>query len=94
MTDIAVTSPIARIARVLAAGNLSANAEGSEPSAGPDVDAAWHAQVDRARAVLKTLREPSPEMVEAGRAAGSEPARIWSAMVRAAIDEQADALVG
>jgi hypothetical protein len=89
VTDIATTSPLVRIARVLAAEGLSANAEGSDPSAGPEVDSAWKDQVDRARAVLKTLREPSPEMVEAGRAAGDDPAEIWSAMVRAAIDEQA-----
>jgi hypothetical protein len=94
MTDIAITSPLVRIARVLAAEELSANAEGSEESAGSDVDSAWRDQVDRARAVLKTLREPSPEMIDAGRAAGSDPAEIWSAMVRVAIDEQADSLVG
>ncbi len=94
MTDIAITSPIVRIARVLTAENLSANAEGSEQSAGGDVDSAWEGEIDRARAVLKTLREPSPEMIEAGRAAGSDPAEIWSAMVRAAIDEAADSLVG
>ncbi len=42
----------------------------------------------RDRAVLKTLREPTPEMVEAGHAAGSDPAEIWSAMVRAAIGQE------
>lgn len=94
MTDIAITSPLVRIARVLAAEDLSANAEGTEQSAGGEVDSAWQDQVDRARAVLKTLREPSPEMIDAGRAAGSDPAEIWSAMVRVAIDEQADSLVG
>jgi len=93
MTDIAITSPVVRVARVLAAADLSANAEGTEDSASAEVDVAWKGQVDRARAVLRTLREPSPEMIEAGRAAGSEPAEIWSAMVRAAIDEQ-DSLVG
>lgn len=94
MTDIAITSPLVRIARVLAAESLSSNAEGTEDSAGPDVDWAWRGEIDRARAVLKTLREASPEMIDAGRAAGSDPAEIWNAMVRAAIDEQADALVG
>ena len=94
MTDIAITSPLVRIARVLAAESLSANAEGSKESAASDVDSGWHDQLDRARAVLKTLREASPEMIDAGRAAGGDPAEIWSAMVRAAIDEQADSLVG
>jgi hypothetical protein len=94
MTDIAITSPIVRIARVLAAETISANADGSEESAAGDVDSAWRGQLDRARAVLKTLREPSPEMVDAGRGAGSDPAEIWSAMVRVAIDEQAGTLIG
>ncbi|MES2444101.1 MAG: hypothetical protein V4574_14835 [Pseudomonadota bacterium] len=94
MTDIAITSPLVRIARVLAAENLSANADGSEQSAAGDVDSAWEGELDRARAVLRTLREPSPEMIDAGRAAGSDPAEIWSAMVRVAIEEQAGTLVG
>jgi len=88
MTDISVTSPVERIARVLAAKVLSINGEGSDPSAGADVDAAWHDEADRALAVLRTLREPTPEMVEAGRGAGSDPAEIWNAMVRAAIGQE------
>lgn len=35
------TSAIERIARVIAGERLSANAEGKEDSAGPEVDAAW-----------------------------------------------------
>jgi len=88
MTDISVTSPVERIARVLAAEVLSINGEGSDPSAGEDVDAAWHDEADRALAVLRTLREPTPEMVEAGRGVGSNPAEIWNAMVRAAIGQE------
>ncbi len=87
MTDIAVTSPIERIARVIAAEALSVNGEGRDASAGGEVDAVWREEVDRAVAVLKTLREPTPEMVRAGRAAGGDPAEVWSAMVRAAIEE-------
>jgi hypothetical protein len=88
MTDISVTSPIERIARVIAAETLSINAEGHEASAGDAVDAAWTEEIARAAAVLRTLREPTPEMVEAGRAAGSDPAEIWNAMVRAAIGQE------
>ncbi|AQR73184.1 hypothetical protein [Sphingomonas sp. LM7] len=85
MTDISVTSPIERIARVIAAEALSINGDGQDPSVGGAVDAVWEAEIGRATAVLRTLREPTAEMVEAGRAAGSDPAEIWNAMVRSAI---------
>lgn len=88
MTDISVTSPVERIARVLAAAGLSINAEGRDSSAGGEVDMAWNNQANRALAILRTLREPTPEMVEAGRAAGNDPAEIWNAMVRAAIGQE------
>ncbi|MCD2323708.1 hypothetical protein LQ953_06730 [Sphingomonas sp. IC-56] len=88
MTDISVTSPVERIARVIAAEALSINGEGQDPSAGSEVDAVWPQEVNRAMAVLRTLREPTPEMVEAGRGAGSNPAEIWNAMVRAAIGQE------
>ncbi len=85
MTDISVTSPLERIARVIAAEALSANGEGADLSASGEVDAVWREEMGRARAVLRTLREPTPEMVQAGREAGDDPAEVWSAMVRAAI---------
>ncbi|MBB5709115.1 hypothetical protein [Sphingomonas xinjiangensis] len=88
MTDISVTSPVERIARVIAAEAISINGDGQDASAGGEVDAAWPQEVNRAMAVLRTLREPTPEMVEAGRAAGSDPAEIWNAMVRAAIGQE------
>ncbi|ATY31365.1 hypothetical protein [Sphingomonas psychrotolerans] len=88
MTDISVTSPVERIARVIAAEALSINGEGHDGSAGGAVDAAWQQEVGRALAILRTLREPTPEMVEAGRAVGSDPAEIWNAMVRAAIGQE------
>ena len=87
MTDLSVTSPVERIARVIAAEALSANGDGVETSASGMVDAVWREELNRATAVLKTLREPTPEMVEAGRAAGAGPAEIWSAMVRVALEE-------
>jgi hypothetical protein len=95
MTDTSVTSPVERIARVIAAEMLSPNAEGAEELGRPVstiVDSIWRQETDRAVAVLRTLREPTPEMVEAGLAAGSDPAAIWSAMVRAAIDEHVAAI--
>jgi hypothetical protein len=98
MTDISVTSPVERIARVIAAAALSPNGEGpdwSERGAVSDqVDSVWRQEVDRAVAILKTLREPTPEMVDAGHAAGSKPAEIWNAMVRAALDQHADEMAG
>jgi len=89
MTDIAVTSPVERIARVIVAETLSPNGEdlGAPDRAVSDqVDSQWRAEVGRAIAILRTMREPTPDMVEAGLQAGDDPAEVWSAMVRAALD--------
>jgi hypothetical protein len=97
MTDTALTSPVERIARVIAAEALSPNADGphgSERAVSAQVDAEWSDEVARAVAILRTLREPSPEMVAAGNAAGGDAAGIWNAMVRAAIGEHESALAG
>lgn len=75
------TRPIAeRIARVLAAQRISANAEGDAESAGTQVDDAWRDYLDDALAVLRTLREPDEVMAAAGDVA------VWERMVRAGID--------
>jgi hypothetical protein len=90
MTSISTTSSVERVARVIAAEMLSPNAEGAGDLGRPVseiVDTIWARETHRALAVLRTLREPTPAMIEAGRAAGSEPAQIWSAMVNAAIRE-------
>jgi hypothetical protein len=57
---------VERISRVIAGYRLSANADGAECSAASAVDALWEAHHDEAVAILKTLREPSPTMIEAG----------------------------
>jgi hypothetical protein len=85
--DVATTTLIERIARVLAGTDHSANAEGVEPSASDSVDETWRAYLPQALAVLKTTREPSPGMAQAGDVA------VWEAMVLAGLRE-ADALVG
>ena len=77
---ISNTSVIERIARVLAARNFSANAEGTESSAGDAVDDLWREYEDDALAILRTLREPDPVMARAG-----DPV-IWEAMVRAVLE--------
>lgn len=77
--DIAITPAVERIARVLAAQRLSANAKGEQPSAALDVDDTWPDYRADAIAVLKTLREPDTLMAEAGDAA------IWERMILAAI---------
>jgi hypothetical protein len=89
MTDIAVTSPIERISRVIAAEGVSANGTGMEVSAGKAVNAIWREELPVAIAILRTLREPTPEMVQAGREAGDNPAEIWTAMVLAALEDAA-----
>jgi hypothetical protein len=73
------TSALERVARVLCAQRISSNGEGSNPSAGDVVDAAWPEHIEDAVAVLKTLREPDPSMVAAG------DGRIWEAMIHAAL---------
>ena len=86
MTDIAVTSPIERIARVLVAYRMSANAEGDEEGIAHVVDDAMRDELMRAQAILRTLREPTEAMVAAGNAARGDAAEVWSAMVNAALD--------
>ena len=73
-------TPLAeRIARVLAGAALSSNADGSDPSAGDEVDRAWKEHLNQALAVLHTMREPDHFMAEAG-----DP-KIWTRMIDAAI---------
>lgn len=74
------TTPIAeRIARVIAAERISANAEGYQVSASKQVDAVWREYLPDAIAVLKTLREPDQAMAAAGDVA------VWERMVLAGI---------
>jgi hypothetical protein len=70
---------VERIARVLAGREISINAEGDDPSAGPNVDETWHEFVEDARSVLRTMREPDPVMAKAG-----DP-QVWERMVEAAL---------
>lgn len=80
--DRAMTSPLERVARVLAGHALSRNAGGDMRSAGEAVDALWGEYCDAALAVLRTLREPSAAMLAVG------DAEIWDRMIDAAIEEE------
>lgn len=80
--DRAMTSPLERVARVLAGHALSRNAEGDLSSAGDAVDALWGEYSDAALAVLKTLREPSAAMLAVG------DAEVWDRMIHAAIEDE------
>jgi hypothetical protein len=71
---------VERVARVLAGRDVSINADGDDPSAGPNVDEEWHAYVGDALSVLRTMREPDPVMARAG------DAEVWERMVEAALD--------
>jgi hypothetical protein len=71
---------VERMARVLAGRALSSNADGDDPSAGPNVDEEWHLYVDDALSILRTMREPDPVMAAAG-----DP-DIWERMVEAALN--------
>jgi hypothetical protein len=75
---------VERIARVLAGAKLSSNAEGTNGSAGPEVDRTWRDHVNQALAVLHTMREPD----EAQAAVGD--ADMWRNMVEAAIAQRVD----
>ena len=57
---------VERIARVLAGAAHSSNAQGSDPSAGEKVDLVWREHVNKALAVLHTMREPDGHMAAAG----------------------------
>lgn len=70
---------VERIARVLAARDLSINADGDDPSAAPNVDEEWHEYTDDALSILRTMREPDRVMAAAGDAA------MWERMVEAAL---------
>lgn len=78
--DVSITPIAERIARVLAAERISANAEGTQESAGDQVDAAWKDHLPEAMAVLRTLREPDQTMAAAGDVA------VWERMVLAALE--------
>ena len=78
------THTIERIARVLAGERLSANAEGVDPSAGREVDSRWHDYRDQAVAVLKSLRDPPPEIEAA------VDREAWSSAIAAALGEHAE----
>jgi RPA family protein len=71
---------IERIARVLAGERLSSNAEGAEVSAGAQVDARWHEYREEAVAVLKSLRETPPEVVQTGEG------EAWTRAINAALE--------
>ena len=77
---------VERIARVLAGRALSSNAQGDDPSAGPNVDEEWHDHVDDALAILRTLREPDQVMAAAG------DAQVWERMVEAALNVERSAI--
>jgi hypothetical protein len=72
---------VERIARVIAARMVSANAEGEDASAADEVDAIWREFRGDAVSILKTLREPDPAMAQAG-----DPA-MWERMIEAALAE-------
>ena len=71
---------VERIARVLAGRALSSNADGDDPSAGPNVDEVWHEYTQDALSVLRTMREPDPVMAAAG------DVDTWERMVEAALN--------
>lgn len=62
--DRAATAPVERIARVLAAHELSRNADGEMSSAGTAVDMLWPEHADAALAVLRTMRDQPPPLPE------------------------------
>lgn len=82
--DIASTSAIERIARVLAGQRASINAEGDERHAADVVDAHWREFKSDAVAILKVLKEPDEAMERAGDIA------VWQRMIAAALEGASD----
>lgn len=80
--DCAATSPVERVARTLAGHELSRNGEGDLGSAAEAVNALWPDYSAAALAVLRTLREPSGQMLLVG------DAEVWDRMIRAAIEDE------
>ncbi len=76
------THTIERVARVLAGERLSGNAEGTALSAGDAVDSSWSNYRAEAVAVLKSLREPPPEVAALG--VGQE----WARAIAAALGDE------
>ena len=79
MADTAQTSLVERIARVLCGAEHSANAEGSDASAGEFVNRHWPEHRNQALAVLHAIREPDAAASAAG------DAQLWQRMVEASI---------
>lgn len=77
---IAATPLAERIARVLAGLSLSDNGHGDQASASASVDRSWEKHVKDAMAVIRTMREPDPDMVRVGNE------KVWAAMVDALIN--------
>ena len=77
--DVAETSTIERIARLLASWAASVNAEGTSPSAGAEVDQDWPEHIDEAVAILKIIREPDAAMAALGDTTN------WRRMIEAAL---------
>ena len=77
--DVAETSTIERIARLLASWTASVNAEGTSPSASAEVDQDWPEHIDEAVAILKIIREPDAAMAALGDTTN------WRRMIEAAI---------
>jgi hypothetical protein len=82
--DVSQTAALERVARVLAAQRLSANARGDSQSAGQEIDERWPEFIGDATAVLKTLREPDEAMAAIG-----DPG-VWSRMINTALGLPAD----
>jgi hypothetical protein len=78
-----VTPAVERIARVLAGLKLSSNAEGGEEHAATSVEMEWQDEIEAALAVLRTLRQPDPDMAKVG------DEHVWRRMVAAAIGQPA-----
>lgn len=77
--DIATTAAVERVARVIAAQRISANANGDSHHAAVTVDVHWREYEADAVAILKVLREPDEAMERVGDIA------VWQRMIAAAL---------
>ncbi len=78
---VSTTTLVERIARVIAGRVVSVNSGGDDAHAGQRVDEIWRDYEGDALSIIRTLREPSPEMVEVG------DIMAWRRMIDAALEE-------
>jgi len=81
---VSQTTLVERIALVIAGRVVSINSGGSDAHAGERIDEIWRDYQDDALSIIRTLREPDPDMAAVG------DVEIWRRMVEAVLTQAGD----